>query len=103
MADEHLSIPPDDFEPEDDDEVSEVEYQQDQDAINDSDDFRARYGFDHQCSCADDWSVGNLGVVAVCYLNMCRDALEHLANARAELAQKDDEIATLRIQLADNG
>lgn len=93
--------PDEEYEPEDGDEVSEVEYQEDQDAVNNSDDFRARFGFDHECHCADDWAVGNLGVVAVCYLNMCRDAMEHLASARQELAQRDDEIAALRIQLAD--
>jgi hypothetical protein len=93
--------PDEQFEPSEDDEVSEVEYQDDQDAVNNSDDFRARFGFDHECHCADDWSVGNLGVVAVCYLNMCRDAMEHLASARQEISQKDDEIAALRIQLAD--
>lgn len=89
------------FEPEDGDEVSDVQYQEEQDAVNDSDDFRDRFGFDHQCQCADDWAAGNLGVVAVCYLNMCRDAMEYLAEARAELAAKDDELAQLRIQLAD--
>lgn len=93
--------PDEEFEPEDGDEVSEVEYQADQDAVNNSDDFRARFGFDHECHCADDWAAGNLGVVAVCYLNMCRDALEYLASARSELAQRDDEIAALRIELAD--
>lgn len=93
--------PNEEFEPEDDDEVSEVEYQEEQDAVNNSDDFRARFGFDHECHCADDWAIGNLGVVAVCYLNMCRDAMEHLAVARAEIATKDDEIAELRIQVAD--
>lgn len=99
---EGIDLPDDDdFEPEDEDEVSDVEYQDDQDAVNNSDDFRARFGFDHECHCADDWAVGNLGVVAVCYLNMCRDAMEHLATARAEVAQRDDEIAALRIQLAD--
>ena len=93
--------PDEEFEPSEEDEVSEVEYQEDQDAVNNSDDFRARFGFDHECHCADDWAVGNLGVVAVCYLNMCRDAMEHLAAARQEVAQRDDEIAALRIQLAD--
>jgi hypothetical protein len=74
----------DDLTPEDDEdgEVSDVEYLD-------------------ECHCADDWGVGNLGVVAVCYLNMCRDAMEHLAAARQELAKRDDEIAALRIQLAD--
>ena len=94
--------PDEEFEPNEDDEVSDVEYQEDQDAVNNSDDFRARFGFDHECHCADDWAVGNLGVVAVCYLNMCRDAMEHLATARQQLAERDDEIAALRIQLADN-
>lgn len=89
------------FEPNEDDEVSEVEYASEQDAVNNSDDFRSRFGFDHECHCADDWAVGNLGVVAVCYLNMCRDAMEHLAAARKELAAKDNELAELRIQVAD--
>lgn len=93
--------PDEEFEPSEEDEA-EVEYQEDQDAVNNSDDFRARFGFDHECHCADDWAIGNLGVVAVCYLNMCRDAMEHLASARRELAERDDEIAALRIQLADN-
>lgn len=90
------------FEPSEDDEVSEVEYASEQDAVNNSDDFRSRFGFDHECHCADDWAVGNLGVVAVCYLNMCRDAMEHLAAAQTALAAKDEEIAELRIKVADS-
>lgn len=69
--------------------------------LADAAEFAARYGFVHECHCAEDWDTGNLGVVSVCYLNMCRDALEHLANARGEISEKDAEIAALRIELAD--
>lgn len=66
-----------------------------------SEDFEERYGFTHQCTCAEDWASGNLGVVAVCYLNMCRDALDVLAKTREELAAKEEELAELRIQAAE--
>lgn len=69
--------------------------------LADAAEFAARYGFVHECHCAEDWESGNLGVVSVCYLNMCRDALEFLAGARSEIQEKDAEIAALRIELAD--
>jgi hypothetical protein len=85
----------DDLEPEDEPTPEEF------DATVDAEAFQRKYGFEHNCRCAQDWDVGNLGVVSVCYLNMCSDALDHLAEAIIELGEKDDEIAALRVQLAD--
>lgn len=62
--------------------------------------FTEKYGFEHNCTCAEDWSSGNLGVVAVCYLNMCREALDVLAATREENAGLREELAALRIELA---
>lgn len=92
------------FTPDEDDEVDAEEYaayKADQDTVNNTDEFEKRYGFTHNCQCADDWAVGNLGVVAVCYLNMCRDAMETLAGIQEQLAEKDQQIAELRILAAD--
>ena len=92
------------FTPDEDDEVDAeqyAKYKADQDNVNNTDEFRNRYGFEHNCRCAEDWAVGNLGVVAVCYLNMCRDAMETLAAIQETLAEKDQQIAELRILAAD--
>ena len=102
MTDEYEDA--EEFTPEEGDEVDAEEYEQyraDQDAVNSSDEFSSRYGFEHNCRCAEDWAVGNLGVVAVCYLNMCRDAMETLAGIQAQLHEKDEVIGELRIALAD--
>lgn len=89
--------------PDENDETSEETSEADEntEVLADAEEFAARYGFVHDCHCAEDWDTGNLGVVSVCYLNMCRDALEHLATARAEIIEKDAEIAALRVELAD--
>lgn len=85
--------------PEDSDESPEST---DEDtSIEDAAAFTERYGFTHICSCAEDWDGGNLGVVAVCYLNMCRDALEHLAEEREKVVTLEAELAELRIAVAD--
>lgn len=83
-------------------ESNDDDFQRDEmEVLADAAEFAARYGFVHECHCAEDWESGNLGVVSVCYLNMCRDALEFLASARTEIQEKDAEIAALRIELAD--
>ena len=79
------------------------EYKEEQDALNNSDEFVELYGFQHECRCAEDWAEGNLGVVSVCYLEMCRDALEYLKQARKELADKDAKLAQARIFLVEAG
>lgn len=94
-----------------DDEITEdeetdedfEEYKAEQDAFNNSDEFFALYGFKHECRCAEDWAEGNLGVVSVCYLEMCRDALDKLKEAREQIGVLEGEIAQARILLAESG
>lgn len=85
---------------EDNDEDAEPT-DEDLDTIENAAEFKEKYGFDHECRCAEDWESGNLGVVAVCYLNMCRDALEALAKEREKIVETDTELAELRIKVAD--
>ena len=88
--------------PDEHDELHEF-YEEEQNALNESDTFKETYGFEHQCRCADDWAEGNLGVVSVCYLEMCNDALDALAAARTELAARKASEAALRIQVVELG
>ncbi len=71
------------------------------DEVGSAEEFKARYGFEHDCRCEQDWDTGNLAVTAECFLNMIKDALTTLAEAQKKLAEKDEEIATLRVELAD--
>ncbi len=87
---------------EDHDELHEL-YQEEQDALNESDTFEDMYGFEHQCRCADDWAEGNLGVVSVCYLEMTNDALDALVEARKELTANKASNAALQMQVVELG
>lgn len=84
------------------DELHE-EYQADQDEHNSSDAFLQTYGFEHDCSCADDWAEGNLGVVSICYLQMVSEALDQLEDTRIELDRTKAENAELRLQVVGLG
>lgn len=79
------------------------QYHEEQNELNESDDFYKVYGFEHHCRCADDWDEGNLGVVSVCFLNMCTEAMEHLKarveNERILRAQN----AQFRVMLVEAG
>lgn len=83
------------------------EYEDNAEHINDDEDiasaeeFLEKFGFEHECHCAEDWATGNLGVVSICYLNMCKEALEHLESTRSELTAVTDEVAELRVALAE--
>lgn len=79
------------------------EFRAEQDALNESDEFFQTYGFEHVCRCADDWDEGNLGVVSVCYLNMCSDGMEHLKEANTEVRELKAKNAQMRIQLIEAG
>jgi hypothetical protein len=89
----------DEFENDETDEREELfeQYKEEQDALNDSGSFEDTYGFPHECRCAIDWSEGNLGVVSICYLEMCNDALDALAATRQELGATKSELAELKL------
>lgn len=95
----------DEFPEEETEEPEEDEYyeqlKEEQDDLNSSDDFVEAYGFEHNCRCAEDWAEGNLGIVSLCYLDMCREALDHLKETREELAASRATEAELRVMLAD--
>lgn len=67
-----------------------------------ADEFLDRYGFKHECHCAEDWAEGNLQLVSVCYLSIIGDALDELEKKIAELKEIKRENARLRIELADS-
>lgn len=73
------------------------QYKEEQDALNESGTFEDTYGFSHECRCADDWNEGNLGVVSICYLEMCNDALDALAATRQELGVAKAELAEIKL------
>lgn len=83
------------------DETQEPEHINEDGEINSAEEFFEKFGFTHECHCAEDWATGNLGVVAICYLNMCKEALEQLETVRSELTAATDEVAELRIALAE--
>lgn len=74
------------------------QYLEEQEALNESGTFEDIYGFEHECRCAHDWNEGNLGVVSICYLEMCNDALDKLSETRRELSETKSELATLRLE-----
>lgn len=78
-------------------------YEAEQDEFNDAHaDFIERYGFKHDCRCAEDWNDGNLGVVSMCYLGMATDAMNTLADKIKEVKELNRDIARLKIELADH-
>lgn len=73
----------------------------DLDAAVNTVDFEDMYGFKHECRCAEDWIEGNVGTVSKCYTQMTNDALEACLRMKGELAEKDRELASLRLQMLD--
>ena len=74
------------------------QYLEEQEALNESGTFEDIYGFPHDCRCALDWNEGNLGVVSICYLEMCNTALDALSDTRKELAETKGELAALKLE-----
>lgn len=62
--------------------------------------FTEKYGFVHECHCAEDWAKGNLGVVSMCYLDMVVDAMGTLEKVNLEIKELKRENARLRIDSA---
>ena len=91
---EHL-----DFEPEDEDkDTSAYEStppeadpatiafldQEEQAFADDREQFKRVYGFDHECTCAKDYSTGKVGQVTECFLGLASDALDGCATLNYE-------------------
>lgn len=54
-----------------------------QDEINDSlPEWKAMYGFDHECSCATDMEEGRTVTISKCYAGACDQAFDELRRAR---------------------
>lgn len=68
-----------------------------------SSEFEEMYGFEHDCHCASDWAEGRTGLVSECYTNLCDDALTQCHKYKGLLAQRDRELATLRVQVGELG
>lgn len=89
-------LPEDPFTPEEIDEIAnEVLNEMDpeevegffrkiqQDTVNDAlPEWKALYGFDHECSCASDLESGNTVTISKCYAGACDQAFEELRRAR---------------------
>ena len=93
---------PDEFEGNEEYENEDAEHINEDGEIQSAEEFFEKFGFTHDCHCAEDWATGNLGVVAICYLNMCKEALEQLETIRTELVAAQDELAELRILEAED-
>ncbi|HWV44815.1 MAG TPA: hypothetical protein VN039_02130 [Nitrospira sp.] len=95
------------LDPEEDAEAIENRMRRlDQDRMNDSRrEWKAAYGFDHECSCATDVESGNVREVPVCYLGACSDAFDELRRVRAFLyciaTAPTKEAATLKALAAE--
>lgn len=67
----------------DPDEVESFFRKLGQDEINDSlDQWKAMYGFDHECSCATDMESGNTVTISRCYAGAADQAFDALRRAR---------------------
>lgn len=80
-----------DFEPEDENEKPEPDPatvafldQEEQAFADDREQFKRVYGFDHACTCAQDYSAGKLGQVTECFLGLASDALDACAGLNYE-------------------
>lgn len=40
--------------------------------------FLDKYGFTHECSCMEDYAVGNVDIVPICFLEMVHEAMERI-------------------------
>jgi hypothetical protein len=77
------------------------EMKNDQEELNESEVYLEKYGFEHDCRCAEDWAEGNWAVVSVCYVNMCGEALDRLEVLHQELRQVKAELAEAKMGLTD--
>ena len=82
----------------------------DQDRVNDTRlEWRAMYGFDHECSCATDVEEGKVRTVPACYLGAAADAFEELRRVRgflfaiASSPSKEPEVLKLLAEEAFEG
>lgn len=104
--DEYFGDEEDDYfeadEPDYYDELS-VQYHAEQDELNAEDTFFNTYGFKHECHCANDWDEGNVGVVSVCFLNMCTEAMDALKERIQEVRQLRAQNAQFRVALVEQG
>jgi hypothetical protein len=65
--------------------------------------FKAIYGFEHDCRCADDVRIGQTEVVPLCYLEMAETMTSELKRLRGVLhviARADSESPALLARLA---
>ena len=70
----------------DDEEREQFFLKIEQDRTNDSlDEWRAMYGFDHECSCATDIDEGKTVTISECYAGACDNAFDALRKTRAFL------------------
>lgn len=62
------------------------------------DEFYAKYGFEHTCTCDTDYTEGRVGEVTLCFAGLLNDALEACERLNAEngtLQQQLDEAVAL--------
>ena len=86
--------------PEDRDDTYE-ELKAEQDELNEEETYLARYGFKHECRCAEDWAEGNWAVVSVCYVSMIGDALDALEAINKEHRELKAKYAELQLGVTD--
>lgn len=81
----HLDFEPEDEEkPEPDPATVAFLDQEEQAWADDREQFKRVYGFDHACTCAQDYSSGKLGQVTECFLGLASDALDACAGLNYE-------------------
>jgi len=86
MTDEQMSLFDDDEEPEDEDEVIDVDpatvafLDQESAAFAEMEDqFESTYGFKHHCTCAQDYAEGKISEVTYCFLGLANESLDACA------------------------
>lgn len=96
QSESEAELPEDPFTPEESDEIAndvlnnmdpeDVEgffRKLQQDTVNDSlSEWKALYGFDHECSCASDMEEGNVVTISRCYAGAADQAFDELRRAR---------------------
>lgn len=74
------------FEELDPDEAEQMLRKLDQDRVNDTRlEWKAMYGFDHECSCAADIEEGNTLTIPACYGGAAAEAFDNLRRVRVFL------------------
>lgn len=51
---------------------------------DDAEAFEAKYGFKHECQCAEDYAAGKIGSAPNCYFTLTEDAMETCADLKSE-------------------